>query len=158
MSLEFSRVHGAGALIAPELWLCLCSVCHLNIINKKGLIILLNSILQLDCSKYFNYISTVVKCIWFCVRNSANTMSTLVHCECTILLVILFHHIEMTVASFFLCLCMWREKRGQRNPQGSGARLYCQKPHWHQTEWAPNSISCTFGKSNLILTAVHFSW
>lgn len=62
---------------------------------------MLISTLQLDYSKDLNYLSAVVKCVWFCVRNFASIMSTLVHRECTSHLVTLFHHTEMAVISFF---------------------------------------------------------
>jgi len=95
-----------------------------NIYNKE-LLIILNSALQLDYSTYFNYISTVVKCVWFCIRNFANIMPTPVHCECTSLLVTLFHHTEIAVIFFSLCLSSCEEKKDKLNPPGSGARLYC---------------------------------
>lgn len=71
---------------------------------NKELLIILNSALRLDYSKDLNCISTVVKCIWFCVRNFANIMSTPVRCERTNLLVTLLHHTEIAVISFSLCL------------------------------------------------------
>lgn len=114
---------------------------------NKELLIILNSALQLDYSKDLNCISIVVKCVWFCVRNFANIMSTPVLCECTSLLVTSFHQTEIAEISFSLCLS-WCEdtQKKQTNPAGPGARLNCQKPPWHQAEWAPNAGSCTFDK------------
>lgn len=101
----------------------LCSIPFKNNYHKE-LLIILNSAVQLDYSRDLNCISTVVKCVWFCVRNFANIMSTPICCECTSRLVTSFHHAEIAVISFSLCLSSCEEKKRQTKPPSSGARLY----------------------------------